>query len=254
MKIPLIIVPIMGDTVDMMKRNMDEALENIPDKFYLFEQRIDSPKERLSYPDIDSLLGHSEKGSLVTDRREGEGRCEKGFYRTDEERMDNLAYAALKGAWGIDAEHSTPQDELYRLVDMLNNIRSHKKDNSTKVIISAHDLKKTPNLVNLVGELKEVGKLFKDFEVIYKAAVKAEGLEDIHLMGSVVDRVKDDFTGLSITKDPALIKAAADYTRKNMNNYFTFGPYREGKGSADGQPTAVELYDHFSRQIETFIK
>lgn len=188
----------------------------------LIELRLDYLRE-MELSKLNRLVKHCKKPIIVTNRRTAEG----GFFNGDEdERIQLLAKALESGADYIDIEYSSDKKQLKNLI---------KNRQYTKMIVSYHNLKETPNNVSAI--YKNIKKLNPD---IIKIVAKANS-------------VTDNF------KIFGLIKAANMENRKIisfcMGSYgqssrilgvilgsrITYSSIEEGKGSADGQLTLKEI-------------
>src|SRR3989344_4696994 len=110
----------------------------------LIEVRVDYIRN-LNEEDIKKIIKSCEKPSIITNRKKDEG----GFFKGNEdERIGILESAINLGVDYIDIEYSSNKNTIKNLI---------KKKNKTKIIVSHHNFKKTPdNIVNIYNNIKQL--------------------------------------------------------------------------------------------------
>ncbi|CAL0313947.1 unnamed protein product [Lupinus luteus] len=225
----LICVPIMGDSLDTMKIDINKAKLAGAD---LVEIRLDSLKTFNPSQDLNTLIKDRILPLLITYRPKWEG----GMYEGDDnERLDVLRLAMELGADYIDVELQVA-DQFF------DSIRG-KTLNKTKVIVSSHNYQRTPlveDLGNLVARIQATGA------DIVKIATTAVEITDVARMFQIMAHSQVPFIGL-VMGDRGLISRILC---AKFGGYLTFGTLESGVVSAPGQPTIKDLLDLYNiRQV-----
>jgi 3-dehydroquinate dehydratase type I len=126
---PVICVSIAAGTNADALRMMERAYK----KTDIVELRID----RMQNADLKLLIGARQGRIIITNRRRGEG---GGFAGSESERMAFLNEAVLLGADYVDVEMETEPPLLHELEDAVKRCGE-----STRMILSWHDFRKTPS-------------------------------------------------------------------------------------------------------------
>ncbi|OIV93182.1 hypothetical protein TanjilG_20844 [Lupinus angustifolius] len=225
----LICVPIMGDSLDTMKIDINKAKLAGAD---LVEIRLDSLKTFNPSQDLNTLIKDRILPLLITYRPKWEG----GMYDGDDnKRLDVLQLAMELGADYIDVELQVA-DQFF------DSIRG-KTVNKTKVIVSSHNYQHTPSvedLGNLVARIQATGA------DIVKIATTAVEITDVARMFQIMAHSQVPFIGL-VMGDRGLISRILC---AKFGGYLTFGTLESGVVSAPGQPTIKDLLDLYNiRQV-----
>ncbi|KAL9325050.1 hypothetical protein ACSQ67_005695 [Phaseolus vulgaris] len=256
----LICVPIMGETIEKMKIDVQRAKAEGAD---VAEIRLDSLSNIDPYQDLTALIQHRALPLLFTYRPKWEG----GMYDGDEnKRLDALRLAMELGADYIDVE-------LQVAHAFYDSIRG-KTFNKTKVIVSSHNYQLTPSiedLGNLVARIQATGadivKIattatdITDVARMFQIMVHSQSMVKRKLMGNSVEegrtnmssgyiyeeiRTEVPFIGL-VMGDRGLISRILC---AKFGGYLTFGTLESGVVSAPGQPTLQDLlYLYNLRQV-----
>ncbi|KAK8470702.1 hypothetical protein PHAVU_003G035000 [Phaseolus vulgaris] len=256
----LICVPIMGETIEKMKIDVQKAKAEGAD---VAEIRLDSLSNIDPYQDLTALIQHRVLPLLFTYRPKWEG----GMYDGDEnKRLDALRLAMELGADYIDVE-------LQVAHAFYDSIRG-KTFNKTKVIVSSHNYQLTPSiedLGNLVARIQATGadivKIattatdITDVARMFQIMVHSQSMVKRKLMGNSVEegrtnmssgyiyeeiRTEVPFIGL-VMGDRGLISRILC---AKFGGYLTFGTLESGVVSAPGQPTLQDLlYLYNLRQV-----
>ncbi|XP_019431914.1 PREDICTED: bifunctional 3-dehydroquinate dehydratase/shikimate dehydrogenase, chloroplastic [Lupinus angustifolius] len=225
----LICVPIMGDSIDIMKININKAKLAGAD---LVEIRLDSLKIFHPSQDLNTLIKDHILPQLFTYRPKWEGGMNVG---DDNKRLEVLRLAMELGADYIDVELQVA-DQFY------DSIRG-KTLNKTKVIVSSHNYQHTPSVEDL-GKL--VARIQATGADIVKIATTAVEITDVARMFQTMVHSQVPFIGL-VMGDRGLISRILC---AKFGGYLTFGTLESGVVSAPGQPTIKDLLDLYNfRQV-----
>ncbi|KAI4317661.1 hypothetical protein L6164_025512 [Bauhinia variegata] len=215
----LICVPIMAESIEKMKIDIDKAKASGGD---LVEIRLDSLKSFNPNEDINTLIKESPLPKLFTYRPKWEG----GMYDGDEnKRLDALRLAMELGADYIDVEFKV----AHEFFDSI-----HGKTHKTKVIVSSHNYEHTPSvedLGNLVARIQATGA------DIVKIATTAVDITDVAHIFHITVHSQVPFIGL-VMGDRGVISRVLC---AKFGGYLTFGTLEAGVVSAHGQPTIKDL-------------
>jgi 3-dehydroquinate dehydratase type I len=212
-----ICVPIVEPSLDKALRAINQA-SRVAD---LIELRIDY----LRKPDMATLLHGRQKPFVITNRRKEEG----GRYQGDEKRR----LVILKEAINLAAEYIDVEirsEESY-LLDLFAN----KKE--TQVILSFHDIQKTPSQ-------KELGKLFDRMSGLAPDIVKivtfARSWEDNFSILSLIvyaRKRKQEIVAFCMGEKGKMSRIFSPL----MGAAWTYASITRGKTSAPGQLTVEEM-------------
>ena len=127
-------------------KSLNEAINDIKKTkdADLIELRIDYLKE-MKLEKLKKLIENCKKPLIITNRKKSEG----GFFNGgEEERIQILKKTIDFGAPYIDIEYSSNKNLIKSIL---------KNNNKTKIILSYHDFKKTPNnLTNVYNNIKKL--------------------------------------------------------------------------------------------------
>ncbi|XP_050384135.1 bifunctional 3-dehydroquinate dehydratase/shikimate dehydrogenase, chloroplastic-like [Argentina anserina] len=225
----LICAPVMGESVDQMLRQLQQAKELGAD---LVEIRVDYIKNFSPRQDLETLIKRSPLPTLVTYRPKWEG----GQYEGDEKkRQEALILAMELGADYIDVELKVAND-FYSSIQ-------GKKPEKVKIIVSSHNYESTPSaeeIGNLVATIQATGA------DIVKIATTALDITDNASIFQVLVRSQVPMVGL-VMGEKGLISRVLS---AKYGSFITFGTLEAGVVSAPGQPTVTDLLELYNfRQI-----
>jgi 3-dehydroquinate dehydratase type I len=208
--------------------NNQEALIKIRQGFTLvpvLELRIDG----ILKPNLKRLLSGGKGEFLVTNRVREEG---GGFQGTEGERVDLLKQAVSLGCDYVDLELRTDRALLSELKQKIEAYQGQ-----TRLILSYHNLIKTPSLRDLRKKMEEGRKAGAD---IIKVVPFAERMEDNLKVLALIPYARK--RGLEII---AFCMGARGKVSRVMapllGSYLTFVSLSKGQESAPGQLTAAEM-------------
>ena len=186
----------------------------------LVELRLDLIKS----PDLKKLLVATKKPVIVTNRKKGEG----GHARDNKQRIELLKKAITLNADFIDIELNSGKKIIRDLI---------KNKRNSKVIVSYHNFKKTPQNINRI--YKQIKKLNPD---IIKLATFANSITDNLKIFEIIKKAKKEnkkIIALCMGQNGEISRILAPL----FGSYLTFAALKQGKGSAPGQLTASTLKD-----------
>jgi 3-dehydroquinate dehydratase type I len=217
----MICISIVPETNEEALRLLARALPGAD----LVELRID----RIGQPDLPLLLHAGKEKILVTNRRRDEG----GFFASCENKRTALLREAVGlGAGFVDIEARTGAAAVGRLSKA---IRAEK--GKTKLIVSHHDLKKTPSRQTLIKRLKTCRALGADIVKIVTLAETAEdNLRVLELIPQAL-AVGQDIIAFCMGAKGRLSRVAAPL----LGSCMSYASLEDGAESAPGQLTAVQM-------------
>lgn len=208
------------------------AMKKMSGKADLVELRID----RFGGRDLESLLGEKNCPVIVTNRKKDEG----GFFEgSDAERIAELEYAVSLGADIVDIELSTGWRGIAALAR-----RIGQKGGKTKLLVSYHDLKGTPEDGVLHAKLDACAEEGAD---IIKIVTYAERMEDNFRILNLIRQGKErgyPVVAFCMGETGRVSRAAAPL----FGAPFTYAALRRGAESAPGQMTVAELKRIFRKR------
>ena len=213
MNFPLLAVPIIAKTDKEALADMEKAITAGAD---ILEFRIDYMPKIVS-ADLKNFIYNSSLPAIVTNRARDEG----GYYTgTERRRIELLEDAAYLKAHYVDIE--------------LRHMPKSFNKNSSKLIVSYHDFKSTPeNLEEIYRKILDAGA------DIIKIATKANYGKDVKRMNNLIE--------MSYKSGKPIIGICMGElgreTRFHPKNYLTF-PCLPGKNSAPGQVTIEEMINY----------
>lgn len=210
--------------VPIVETHMKKALEAIQEANSLadlIELRADFLKE----PKLTPLMQMKKKPLIVTNRRKDEG----GRYRGNEqERFMILKEAVMMGAEYVDVEIRSSRSLLRDLI--ANKMK-------TKLILSFHDVRRTPSQKELQGLCDRMGQLGAD---VVKIVTFASSWEDNLRVLSLIPFAKkknQKIVALCMGEKGKISRIFAPW----MGAAWAYAPFRRSKNSAPGQLTIWEM-------------
>ncbi|KAK9137019.1 hypothetical protein Sjap_007613 [Stephania japonica] len=224
-----ICVPILGESVDRMLLQMDEAKAVGAD---LLEIRLDYLQRFDRRGDLELLIKRCPLPTLITYRPKWEG----GMYEGDDnKRLDVLRLAMELGADYVDVEFKVAHE-------FINSINQRKPE-KCKVIVSSHNFHDTPSfdeIGNLAARIQAVGA------DIVKVATTALDITDVVRIFRLTVHSQVPVIGL-VMKERGLISRLLC---PKFGGYLTFAALEKGQSSAPGQPKIDDLLNIFNfRQL-----
>ena len=209
-------------------KSLNEAINDIKKTkdADLIELRIDYLKE-MKLEKLKKLIENCKKPLIITNRKKSEG----GFFNGgEEERIQILKKTIDFGAPYIDIEYSSNKNLIKSIL---------KNNNKTKIILSYHDFKKTPN--NLTNVYNNIKKLNPDL------------IKIVTQSNSVTDNIKifDLIKQSNNEKKKIIAFCMGSYGQFSrilsmiLGSTITYGSVNENKKSADGQLTINELANYY---------
>lgn len=170
---PAVCASIIANKVSSMKSMIDKALKQGAD---VVELRLDKLQDTGGWQE----LLREEIPIIVTNRAKREG----GYFKGKEsERIEFLSEA-------IDKEVACVDIELLTTRKLLNKVLSAARDGNTNVIISFHDLEKTPPIKNLIETSRQMEGMGCDIaKVVGHAKDFREGLRTLDFLLRVTEEV-----------------------------------------------------------------
>jgi len=216
-----ICIPIMAGTVESALRKMERAFP-VAD---ILELRID----RIGDVNLKKLLRRKKENILVTNRRKEEG---GGFAGTERARVDFLKEAVSLGAGYVDIEAGTDAALIRELKKAI-----RKGGRGTKLIVSHHDLRGTPNKRSLRKKLDECAAAGAD---IVKIVTRARAMEDNLRVLSLISHGRGkgvDVIAFCMGEMGRVSRVMAPL----FGSCLSFASLDRGEESAPGQFTAEEM-------------
>ncbi|MDP3765067.1 MAG: shikimate dehydrogenase [Nanoarchaeota archaeon] len=192
----------------------------------LIELRLDYI-DSFDYNLIEKIKKKLKKSLLITCRKKYEG----GFFDGKENyRIDALKNGIKYGADYIDIEYSSDKIDVKHLV---------KNKNNTKIIISYHNFKETPN--NIKNIYKNIKKLNPD---LIKIVTNANSVTDNFKIFELIRNANKE-------KKKIIAFCMGSYGQFSrilsiiLGSQITYASVGKGEESAAGQPTIHELVDYY---------
>ena len=192
----------------------------------LVELRLDYLKQ-FELSKMKNLIKNCKKQLIITNRKKSEG----GFFEGNEQdRIQILRKAIEYGADYVDIECSS--DKRY-IVDLIKN------KNKTKIIVSYHNFKETPN--NLQQIYKNIKKFNPDFIKIVTYANNCIDNFKIFELIKIADKENKSIIAFCMGSYGQFSRILSLILGSNM----TYASLEKGKESADGQLTVRELVEYY---------
>lgn len=189
------------------------------------EVRLDT----LAKPDLAALLGKKPGPVIITNRRREEG----GYYEgSEEERVDLLLEAIERGADYVDLEAKTPPPYLGKALSRI-------KEKKARVILSWHDLRGTPTLVELKRRFREMSALKPDVIKIVTFARRYE--DNLSILNLIPYARKHGKEIISFCMGP--FGKPSRVLAGFLGSYFTYVAPETGSETAPGQLTVKEILE-----------
>ncbi|KAK9139467.1 hypothetical protein Scep_009148 [Stephania cephalantha] len=225
----MICVPILGESVDRMLAQMNEAKVAGAD---LVEIRLDYLQSFQPHRDLELLIKRCPLPTLITYRPKWEG----GRYEGDDnKRLDAFRIAMELGADYVDVEFKVGHE-------FINSINQRKPE-KCKVIVSSHNFHDTPSfdeISSLAARIQAVGA------DIVKVATTALDITDVVRIFQLTVHSQVPVIGL-VMKERGLISRLLC---PKFGGYLTFAALEKGQLSAPGQPKIDDLLNTFNlRQL-----
>lgn len=192
----------------------------------LIELRLDCING-LSSAKLKELIKSCTKPVIITNRKRDEG----GFFNgSEEERVQVLVKAIEFGADFVDIEYSSDKNLIKNLI---------KRRNKTKIIVSYHNFKETPD--NIRGVYSKIKKLNCG---TIKIVTQANSVVDNFRIFELIEAANKEnqkiiaFCMGSYGKFGRILSLA-------LGSQVTYASVENGKESASGQPKIHELVSHY---------
>jgi 3-dehydroquinate dehydratase type I len=196
----------------------------------LLELRIDL----IPNADLARLLASGGKNIVVTNRRKEEGGA---FQGTERERVDVLKEAICLGAGYVDIEaKSNPL-----LIEELCGVAAKRRE--TKLIVSSHDLARTPGERRLKEKLDGCLAFGADIVKIVTTAGTAEDNLKVLSLIPYARRKGVEIIAFCMGEAGRLSRIMAPL----LGSFLTFASLEKGEETAPGQFTAVEMKQIFEK-------
>ncbi|MEW5318268.1 MAG: hypothetical protein WDW38_009501 [Sanguina aurantia] len=214
-----IVTSVTASTVAEFLLEVQEAAASGVD---IIELRLDFLTDFNPERDLDTILAASPLPFIVTYRPTWEG----GNYSGPEpQRLAALKYAALRGAPYVDVEFKAAQ---------LFFADAYEVPLSTKVILSYHDFKATPEAATLAVLAEKMRVAGAD---IVKIAAMANNVTDAARMLRLLEARSGPMIALSMGEKGSITRLLAG----KYGGYLTFAALSPDRSSAPGQPTIAQL-------------
>jgi len=216
-----ICIPIMAENVESALRKMKRAFP-VAD---ILELRID----RIGDVNLKRLLERKKENILVTNRRKEEG---GGFAGKEMERVALLREAASLGAGYVDIEAGTDVALIHELKEAI-----RKSGQGTRLIVSHHDLRRTPGTRSLRKKLDECAAAGAD---IVKIVTSARAMEDnLRVLSLISAGRKKGVVVIAFCMGE--MGRVSRVMAPLFGSFLTFASLDKGEESAPGQFTAEEM-------------
>jgi len=222
-----ICVPVMATDVESALAKLEQALA-VAD---VVELRID----RIGGADLTALLGKRKQDILVTHRRWEEG---GGFNGSEEERVERLVEAVRLGAGFVDIEAATDTSLIAGLRAAI-----AEGGGATKLVVSRHDLERTPGERALRAMVDQGLSLGAD---IVKVVAHARTMEDnLRVLGLIPYAAKKGAAAIAFCmgEKGRLSRLMAPL----IGSFLTFASLEAGEASAPGQFTVGEMREFLKK-------
>ncbi|MEW6185127.1 MAG: type I 3-dehydroquinate dehydratase [Thermodesulfobacteriota bacterium] len=214
-------IPITASSNAEARKKIQQGLALAP----ILELRIDG----IPHPDLKGFLSRRKGEILVTNRMREEG---GRFSGSERERVDLLKKAVALGCNYVDLELRTSRELRSQLK---NEIAAHK--GRTRLILSYHNLTKTPGIQGLRKKLEEGQKAGAD---IVKIVPLARGMEDNLKVLSLIPMARKQGMVIIAFCMGALGKISR-VMAPLLGSYLTYVSLSKGQESAPGQLTVGEM-------------
>jgi len=216
-----ICIPIMAENVESALRKMKRAFP-VAD---ILELRID----RIGDVNLKRLLERKKENILVTNRRKEEG---GGFAGKEMERVALLREAASLGTGYVDIEAGTDVALIHELKEAI-----RKSGQGTRLIVSHHDLRRTPGTRSLRKKLDECAAAGAD---IVKIVTSARAMEDnLRVLSLISAGRKKGVVVIAFCMGE--MGRVSRVMAPLFGSFLTFASLDKGEESAPGQFTAEEM-------------
>ncbi|MBW2979965.1 shikimate dehydrogenase [Candidatus Woesearchaeota archaeon] len=209
--------------IPITARTTNEALKDIKNakQADIIELRADFIRD-ISINNLKSIIKKSKKPLIVTVRKRSEG----GKFSGSEEKRINLLKKAIElSADFVDIELSSGTKAISQL---------KKLSKKTKIIVSHHNFKKTPDLNSIYSKIKKT-----NCDVI-KIAAFAQSIDDNIKVFDIIKKANKDkkkIIALCMGVNGELSRILSPA----LGAFLTFGSLKKGKESAPGQIEAKTL-------------
>lgn len=222
-----ICVPVMAADAESALAKLERALA-VAD---VVELRLD----RIGGPDLPALLRKRKQDILVTHRRWEEG---GGFNGSEKERLERLVEAARLGAGFVDIEAATEDSLIAELRAAI-----AKGGGATKLIVSRHDLERTPGERALRTMVDQGLSLGAD---VVKIVTQARTMEDnLRVLGLIPYAGKKGAAAIAFCMGEK--GRVSRLMAPLLGSFLTFASLEEGDASAPGQFTVGEMREFLKK-------
>jgi 3-dehydroquinate dehydratase type I len=216
-----ICIPITAATTTEARLKMEEGF-SLAD---ILELRIDGIRK----VNLEKLLAVRKKDLLVTNRVREEG---GSFTGDEQERVALLSKAVALGSDYVDLEIRTEENLINHLKKTIETYQGR-----TRLILSYHNLEKTPSLTDLRKKMEEGYKAGAD---IIKIVPRAEKMEDnlrVLSLLSYANKKGIKMIAFCLGAPGKISRVMAPF----LGSYLTYASLSKGEESAPGQMTVGEM-------------